>query len=66
MSFSSHLGQGVGLQTAHFPRVIDGTAQADWFEVVSENFMIPDGRPLKILEKARELAPVVSMACRST
>jgi len=31
----------------------------DWFEVISENFMIAGGRPLQILEKARELAPVV-------
>jgi uncharacterized protein (UPF0276 family) len=38
---------------------MDRTARADWFEVISENFMIAGGRPLQILEKARELAPVV-------
>jgi uncharacterized protein (UPF0276 family) len=38
---------------------VDKTARADWFEVISENFMIPGGRPLQILEKARGLAPVV-------
>src|SRR5271165_1496777 len=59
MSFFSNLGHGVGLRTVHFPQIIDGTARADWFEVISENFMIPGGRPLKILEQARELAPVV-------
>jgi len=54
-----YIGHGVGLRPPHFPRVLDGTARADWFEVISENFMIPGGRPLRILEKAREIAPVV-------
>jgi uncharacterized protein (UPF0276 family) len=39
--------------------VLEGTASADWFEVISENFMIPGGRPLRVLERARALAPVV-------
>jgi uncharacterized protein (UPF0276 family) len=59
MSFLPHLGHGVGLRTVHYPHVLDGTARVDWFEVISENFMIAGGRPLQILEKARELAPVV-------
>jgi len=59
MSLLPHLGHGVGLRTVHYPHVLDRTACADWFEVISENFMIAGGRPLKILEKARELAPVV-------
>lgn len=59
MSLLPHLGHGVGLRTVHYPHVLDKTARADWFEVISENFMIAGGRPLKILEKARELAPVV-------
>ena len=59
MSLLPHLGHGVGLRTVHYPHVVDRTARADWFEVISENFMIAGGRPLQILEKARELAPVV-------
>lgn len=54
-----HLGHGVGLRPPHYPRVLDGTARADWFEVISENFMIRGGRPLHVLESARALAPVV-------
>jgi hypothetical protein len=38
---------------------MDGTARTDWFEVVSENFMIRGGRPLAVLERARAAAPVV-------
>ena len=59
MPLFSHLGHGIGLRPPHYPRVLDGTAHVDWFEVISENFMIPGGRPLEVLEKARRLAPVV-------
>ena len=40
MSFLPHLGHGVGLRTVHYPHVLDRTARVDWFEVISENFMI--------------------------
>ncbi len=54
-----YLGHGVGLRTQHFPRVTEGTARADWFEVISENFMLRGGRPLSILERVRASAPIV-------
>jgi uncharacterized protein (UPF0276 family) len=38
---------------------MDGSARADWFEVISENFMIRGGRPLAVLERARKQAPIV-------
>ena len=60
MSLSvSYLGHGIGLRTPHFPRLWEGTAKVDWFEAISENFMISGGRPLVALEKAREIAPLV-------
>jgi len=54
-----YLGHGIGLRTTHFPRVLDGTAHADWFEAISENFMIRGGRPLAVLERVRAEAPLV-------
>jgi uncharacterized protein (UPF0276 family) len=54
-----YLGHGVGLRTPHFPRLWEETARVDWFEAISENFMIRGGRPLAALEKAREIAPLV-------
>mgnify|MGYP001225183964 CR=1 FL=1 len=54
-----YIGHGVGLRSAHFPEVADGRARVDWFEAISENFMIRGGRPLRILDQARRLAPVV-------
>src|SRR5271156_3200011 len=54
-----HLGHGVGLRAPHFAGILDGTARADWFEVITENFMIRGGRPLEILERARATGPIV-------
>jgi uncharacterized protein len=54
-----YLGHGVGLRPKHYPRLWDGSARGDWFEVISENFMIAGGRPLAALERARAQAPVV-------
>jgi hypothetical protein len=54
-----HLGHGVGLRPPHYPRLWDGTARPDWFEAISENYLLPGGRPLAALERARALAPVV-------
>jgi uncharacterized protein (UPF0276 family) len=54
-----YLGHGVGLRTKHFPRVLEGSVRVDWFEVVSENFMVAGGRPLAVLDRARATAPVV-------
>jgi hypothetical protein len=54
-----YLGHGLGLRTQHYPRILDRSARADWFEVITENFMLEGGRPLAVLQQARELAPVV-------
>ena len=52
------LGHGIGLRPKHYPSILDGQ-RADWFEVISENFMIPGGRPLAVLERVRADTPVV-------
>jgi uncharacterized protein (UPF0276 family) len=54
-----YLGHGIGLRTPHFAAVLDGTVKTEWFEAISENFMIRGGRPLRVLERARSMAPVV-------
>jgi uncharacterized protein (UPF0276 family) len=53
------LGHGIGLRPPHFPRLGDGAVRIDWFEAISENYMVGGGRPLAALEQARTLAPVV-------
>ena len=53
------LGHGVGLRREHFGRVLEGPTAVDWFEVISENFMVEGGRPLFVLERVRRDYPVV-------
>ncbi|HEU4400684.1 MAG TPA: DUF692 domain-containing protein [Candidatus Polarisedimenticolia bacterium] len=53
------LGHGVGLRRDHFERVLSGPTRIDWFEVISENFMVDGGRPLDVLRRVRERYPVV-------
>jgi uncharacterized protein (UPF0276 family) len=53
------LGHGVGLRREHFERVLAAPTRVDWFEVVSENFMIEGGRPLHVLERVRRDHPLV-------
>jgi hypothetical protein len=53
------LGHGVGLRSEHYPEVIARQPDVDWFEVISENFMVPGGNPRKVLRTVRERYPVV-------
>ncbi len=53
------LGHGVGLRREHFDRVLGAPTRVDWFEVLSENFMVKGGRPLHVLDRVRRDYPVV-------
>src|SRR5215470_20082205 len=54
-----YLGHGVGLRPPHYPAILDDGRRADWYEVISENFMIRGGRPLAVLERVRRDTPIV-------
>jgi uncharacterized protein len=64
------LGFGVGLRRDHYAQIIENHPRVDWFEVLSENFMVAGGRPLEVLEAVRARYPVVmhgvSMSIGST
>ena len=53
------LGHGVGLRRNHFDRILAGPSRIDWFEAISENFMVPGGRALDVLTRVRERYPIV-------
>jgi len=53
------LGFGLGLRTEHFQDVLDTKPSVDWFEVVSENFMVDGGKPKHYLHSVREHYPIV-------
>ena len=54
-----YLGHGVGLRPPHYPAILDEGRRADWFEVISENFILRGGRPLHVLERVRAERPIV-------
>lgn len=46
------LGVGVGLRIPHYRHVFEHRPRVDWFEIISENFMVDGGMPLANLERA--------------
>ncbi len=54
-----YLGFGLGLRPQHYGEILDGDPPIDWFEIISENYMAPGGRPLAMLEKIRGRYPIV-------
>jgi uncharacterized protein (UPF0276 family) len=52
-------GFGLGLRPQHYRAILRSRPRVDWFEALSENYMIPGGRPLHYLERIRERYPVV-------
>lgn len=54
-----YLGFGLGLRTSHYSDVLETKPAVDWFEVLSENYMVPGGQALSILDRIRADYPVV-------
>lgn len=61
-SDSPLLGVGVGLRPQHYSEILaDPRSTAlgvDWFEAISENYMVPGGRPPRVLETVRRHFPL--------
>ena len=53
------LGFGLGLRPEHYRTVLDTRPTVDWFEIISENYLVPGGKPLYYLDRIRELYPMV-------
>jgi len=58
-SLFPELGFGLGLRREHYQHVINNRPPVGWFEVISENFMVPGGNPRRVLEAVRRDYPVV-------
>lgn len=54
-----YLGYGLGMRPDHYEDIVDGHPEVDWFEVVSENYMVDGGKPLYYLDRVRSEYPVV-------
>ena len=51
-------GFGLGLRPAHYEEILAGAPRVDWFEAISENYLVPGGKPLDYLRRIRECYPV--------
>ncbi len=64
------LGFGLGLRPVYYREILETKPSVDWFEVISENFMVDGGGPLSTLERIRTDYPIVlhgvSMSIAST
>ncbi|USQ14674.1 DUF692 domain-containing protein [Legionella lytica] len=53
------LGFGLGLRPDYYEEILLQKPAVDWFELITENYLIPGGKPLYYLDKIREHYPVV-------
>ncbi len=53
------LGFGLGLRKEHYEIVLAGKPKVDWFEILTENYLVEGGKPLYFLDKIRADYPVV-------
>src|SRR5579862_3457384 len=64
------LGFGLGLRVDHYEAVLSDRPPVDWFEVLTENYLVPGGKPLNYLMRIRERYPLalhgVSLSIGST
>jgi uncharacterized protein len=52
-------GFGLGLRTPHYEAVLNEPHAIDWLEVITENYLVPGGKPLDYLERIRRRFPLV-------
>jgi uncharacterized protein len=55
----SDYGVGIGLRIPHYQHILERKPGVDWFEIISENYMIDGGRPLEVLDQILETYRVV-------
>jgi uncharacterized protein len=53
------LGFGVGLRDHHIAQILVDDPPLDWLEIISENYMIPGGPQLRLLDRLRARYPIV-------
>ncbi len=53
------LGFGLGLRSEHYEDILQQNPPLDWLEIITENYLVPGGKPIYYLDKIRELYPMV-------
>ncbi len=59
MNTRPYLGYGLGLRKEHYTTILDEQPAVDWFEILSENYLVDGGKPLYYLDRIREQYPMV-------
>ncbi|KTC98151.1 DUF692 domain-containing protein [Legionella erythra] len=54
-----YLGFGLGLRTEHYLDILQQKPLIDWFEIITENYLVPGGKPHYFLEQIRQCYPLV-------
>lgn len=54
----THPGFGLGLRTQHYPDFLDAPQRVDWLEILSDNYLVPGGKPLVMLDRIRADYPM--------
>jgi uncharacterized protein (UPF0276 family) len=52
-------GIGIGLRVPHYDRILSRKPVVDWFEIISENYTVDAGRPLRVLDRILDQYRVV-------
>lgn len=52
-------GFGLGLRTDHYEAILESRPNVDWFEALTENYLVPGGKPLYFLDRIRAEFPMV-------
>ncbi|HYC70347.1 MAG TPA: DUF692 domain-containing protein [Opitutaceae bacterium] len=52
-------GIGIGLRIPHYDHILAKKPTVDWFEIISENYLVDGGRPLAVLDRILEQYRVV-------
>ncbi len=52
-------GIGLGLRIPHYDHILSRKPTVDWFEIISENYLVDGGRPLAVLDRILEQYRVV-------
>ena len=58
MSGSILAGFGLGLRADHYNDFVSSPQRVDWLEILSDNYLVPGGKPLYYLDKIRADYPL--------
>jgi uncharacterized protein (UPF0276 family) len=54
-----YLGFGLGLRPTHYLSILEKKHPIDWFEIITEDYLVDGGNPIYYLDKIRKEYPIV-------